>query len=356
MNHEDFGRQLDSAINDLESCIEHNQALLTNLEVYAKQADEFASTAHGPSTVYLKEYRVTRPPIPKNHDSLKKHEFARKYLKPLTQDSNWSETERSILDEVLSEIQPSANLDSKSIDWSVVASKCHSRNSTFTRSARSCEIQFLHNPDSSRPWTAEDDRILNALIQETKGTDWTYIGSTLNRPPADCFSRSCTLLNPTIMPLTFSGQDDETLSRLVKDHGEGAWSTIAAEMATGHTESQLATRWTKTLKPGIHSGRWNDMLDDRLKAAVQIYGDKKWSLIAEHVPGKTDRKCRERYSEKLAPGLKQNQDWEEEEDDILLREVQRLGVGNWSKIKDALPGRTDQMCRYRYKRLMQDFI
>ncbi len=156
-----------------------------------------------------------------------------------------------------------------------------------------------------------------------------------------------------IVPSTFADADDSTLSRLVQEHGEGAWSTIAIEMGTGHTESQLATRWTKTLKPGIDSGRWNPVLDARLKAAVQIYGDKKWSLVAEHVPGKTDRKCRERYSEKLAPGLKVNHEWDEEEDAILLREIGLYGEGNWSKIKQALPGRTDQMCRYRYKKLQK---
>jgi hypothetical protein len=356
MIQEDLANQLDSMMTDLESCIDHNNALLTNLEVYAQQAEEFTSIAHGPALVYFKEHRVKRPPIPKNHDSLRKDEFARKYLKPLSLNAEWSAWEKTILDEVLLERNVSSGAGSNSIDWGIVASKCHSRSGEFVRSAKSCEIQHTHHSETGRPWTGEDDRILNALIQETNGTDWKYIGTTLQRVPADCFSRACTLLNPTLVTLNFSAQDDETLSRLVKERGEGAWSTIAAEMASGHTESQLATRWTKTLRPGIDSGRWNDVLDARLKAAVQIYGDKKWSVIAEHVPGKTDRKCRERYSEKLAPGLKQNQEWEEDEDDILLREVQRIGVGNWSKIKAALPGRTDQMCRYRYKKLMQDFI
>jgi hypothetical protein len=106
------------------------------------------------------------------------------------------------------------------------------------------------------------------------------------------------------------------------------------------------------LKPGIQSGRWNPVLDAKLKAATNIFGQGKWTLVAQHVPGKTDRKCRERYMEKLAPGLKPPGEWDSDEDRILLSAVKEHGIGSWSKIKHALPGRTDQMCRYRYKRLV----
>jgi hypothetical protein len=351
MNHGEIAVYLDDVIEELDSCLEINEDLLSKLEVFAKQAEQHSSTSQSPSLVLLKEHRVSRPPLPKNHDNLQKDEFARRYLKVLDLSPEWSAHESSVLEQSVDHYNNERNDMSDCIDWNVVVSLCRSRDKEFKRSARSCEIQFLHKSDLDRPWSQEDDAILHALVRETNGTDWNYIGTTLKRPASECFSRSFAILHPLLVPASFSADDDAILSELVKEHGEGAWSTIAIEMGTGHTESQLATRWTKTLKPGIDSSRWNPVLDARLKAAVQIYGEKKWTLVAEHVPGKTDRKCRERYSEKLAPGLKVNQEWDQQEDAILLEQVRAHGAGNWSKIKQALPGRTDQMCRYRYKQL-----
>jgi hypothetical protein len=205
----------------------------------------------------------------------------------------------------------------------------------------------------NRPWTREEDDTFSSLVSETNGTDWGYIGTRLNRPPTQCFSRCYAALNPVIVPCDFSKEDDERLTDLVvKEHGESAWQSVAMEMGTGHTESQLSSRWNKTLKQGIQSGRWNPVLDARLKAATMIYGEGKWSLISQHVLGKTDRKCRERYMEKLVPGLKPSGEWDSDEDNNLLAAVREFGIGSWSKIKDSLSGRTDQMCRYRYRKLM----
>jgi len=210
----------------------------------------------------------------------------------------------------------------------------------------------MHAIFNARPWTAAEDEKLTSLVNQTNGTDWIFIGQSLNRSSADCYSRCYSTLNPIIVPCDFSKQDDELLAHLVLQiHGESSWPLVALDMGTGHTEVQLGNRWNKTLKPGISSGRWNPVLDAKLKAAVDIYGEGKWTLIAQHVPGKTDRKCRERYMEKLAPGLKPSGEWEPTEDEILLSAVREHGIGSWSKIKNALPGRTDQMCRYRYKRL-----
>lgn len=79
----------------------------------------------------------------------------------------------------------------------------------------------------------------------------------------------------------------------------------------GRTEQQCAHRWQKTLDPSIHSGRWTLEEDrvktleialscsvadyalgdmQRLKLAVLAYGNKHWSAIARHVPGRTDVK------------------------------------------------------------------
>jgi hypothetical protein len=154
-----------------------------------------------------------------------------------------------------------------------------------------------------------------------------------------------------IVPADFAAEDDLKLKNAIETFGDGSWAHVAMELGTGHTDIQCMNRWNKTLKPGITSGRWNEVLDKKLVAAVAIYGEGKWSSIAKHVPGKTDRKCRERYSENFVQGLKPAGDWTPSEDEMLIEAARRHGVGNWSKIKDELNGRTDQMCRLRFKRI-----
>ena len=104
MNHGDFVAQLDSVIFELDSCIQHNEDLLETLNIYANEAEANASTAHGPANLFFKEYRVSRPPIPKNHHALQKGEFARRNLQPLTLSVSWSDHEISVLHDSLMQI------------------------------------------------------------------------------------------------------------------------------------------------------------------------------------------------------------------------------------------------------------
>lgn len=81
----------------------------------------------------------------------------------------------------------------------------------------------------------------------------------------------------------------------------------------------------------------------------------KWSVIARHIPGRTDDACSKRYREALDPSLKKD-DWTPEEDDKLLEAYARLG-GKWGQIGQEL-SRSGLGCRNRsvYPRICMSAI
>ena len=356
---------LEKTIAALDECLEVNKYYLDRMQAYTAQAESFAKfekyskllkVSHicSSRTCILHPFgqeRFGRPPIPANVHTVQRETFARRFLCALELKPNWSESETSTLKAVLGkryEELPAAG----EISWEEVAEGCRSEDPGFKRTAGCCRVEYQQRlyVDSERAWTAAEEKLLSDLVSESGGTDWVRIGDELRRSASECYSHCYSKVHPVLVPMDFSSHDDERLAEIVSRVGEVSWSVVAMELGTGHTEFQCWTRWRKTLKPGIQSGRWNDVLDARLKAAISVYGEGRWIEIAQHVPGKTDRKCRERWSSKFALGGPK-QEWDIEEDRKLLAAVAECGAGNWSKVKKFLPGRTDEMCRRRFPRI-----
>ena len=79
---------------------------------------------------------------------------------------------------------------------------------------------------------------------------------------------------------------------------------------------------------------------------VGIHGEKGWRHIAEHVPGRTARQCRERWVNYLSPNVSHTS-WTQEEDNLLAQLVATNGQ-QWSKIAANFKSRTDVMLKNRW--------
>jgi hypothetical protein len=104
-------------------------------------------------------------------------------------------------------------------------------------------------------------------------------------------------------------------------------------------------RWEKVLNPNIIKGRWREE-EDRTLVYLVSQGYKSWGQIAENMPGRTSKQCRERWNNYLNPTLVHTP-FTKEEDDLLIQLQSELG-NKWAVISRALPGRTENAVKVRF--------
>ncbi len=144
-------------------------------------------------------------------------------------------------------------------------------------------------------------------------------------------------------------EEDQILRRAILYYGPKNWQQISYCL-DGRNNSQCFHRWMKGINPKIRRDKWSFEEDLTLGVALsKIYRKKKWSKIANHLLGRTDIQCRERWCNILDPSLEEVE-WSNEEDLKLLNLYRQYG-NKWSLIAKNYGNRTDNTCWRRWKYL-----
>ncbi|XP_049387074.1 transcription factor MYB3R-2-like [Solanum stenotomum] len=133
-------------------------------------------------------------------------------------------------------------------------------------------------------------------------------------------------------------EEDNLLTEVVERFKGRNWKKIA-ECLNGRTDVQCLHRWQKVLNPELVKGPWTKEEDDLIIELVEKHGCKKWSAIANSLPGRIGKQCRERWHNHLDPTITKDA-WTEQEELVLCHYHQLYG-NKWAKIARFLPGRTD---------------
>lgn len=164
--------------------------------------------------------------------------------------------------------------------------------------------------------------------------------SGMNSPISDSTTNSKGIWTP---------EQDEALRSAVAKHGAKHWKAIALEIPGERTHIQCLQRWSKVLKPGLVKGAWSEDEDAALRHIVQLVAKGNWVGVAEHIPGRTAKQCRERWMLVLDPSIRKDE-WTKEEDELLIQLHQRHG-NSWALIAKQLDGRTENSTKSRFKSL-----
>jgi hypothetical protein len=86
--------------------------------------------------------------------------------------------------------------------------------------------------------------------------------------------------------------------------------------------------------------------DHILSGLVESRAYNNWSEIAQHMPGRTARQCRDRWTNYLAPAISFDP-WRPEEDDLIIQKVNEIGT-KWATIAKFANGRTGNALKNRW--------
>ena len=85
--------------------------------------------------------------------------------------------------------------------------------------------------------------------------------------------------------------------------------------------------------------QWTTEEDAHVRKCVGIHGTRSWTLVAQDLPGRTGKQCRERWHNHLDLDIRKDA-WSLEEDRKLL-ELQRIIGNKWADMAKYIHGRTD---------------
>lgn len=214
-------------------------------------------------------------------------------------------------------------------------------------------LNHLHPHINQEPWDEDEIKKLQEVAEEHNFVHWEQIAEELGtkRTAFQCLQQF-QLNNKDFKRKEFTKEEDEMLTQFVQRMRVGdhiPYRKISYFME-GRDSMQILHRWSKSLDPLVKKGPWSKEEDELLLKAVEKYEEKDWYKIRLEVPGRTDLQCRERYHKGLHKDIKKGK-WSREEEEKLVELTKKYGVGHWAKVGKELTHRTGSQCLSKWKNM-----
>ncbi|MQL84499.1 hypothetical protein Taro_017000 [Colocasia esculenta] len=101
----------------------------------------------------------------------------------------------------------------------------------------------------------------------------------------------------------WSPEEDSTLKSYVAKHGTGGnWIALPQKAGLRRCGKSCRLRWLNYLRPGIKHGGFTEQEDNVICSLYKSIGSR-WSVIASHLPGRTDNDVKNYWNTKLKKKL-----------------------------------------------------
>ena len=140
-------------------------------------------------------------------------------------------------------------------------------------------------------------------------------------------------------------EEDQKLLQFLRSGDRANWTELVPHFQ-GKTAQQISERWSKVVDPALVKGSWTRQEDETIIEFVAQFGTRNWTKLAELLPGRIGKQCRERWRNHLDPG-NSKEPWTPEEDQQLICLHEQFG-NQWVKIASMMPGRSDNHIKNRW--------
>ncbi|XP_030547890.1 transcription factor MYB35 [Rhodamnia argentea] len=116
----------------------------------------------------------------------------------------------------------------------------------------------------------------------------------MKRPPC------CDKLN--VKRGLWTAEEDAKILAYVSTHGTGNWTLVPKKAGLNRCGKSCRLRWTNYLRPDLKHDGFSPEEEDLIINLHKIFGSR-WSLIAKHLPGRTDNDVKNYWNTKLKKKL-----------------------------------------------------
>ncbi|XP_062197458.1 myb-related protein P-like [Phragmites australis] len=94
-------------------------------------------------------------------------------------------------------------------------------------------------------------------------------------------------------------EEDEILARYINEHGEGSWRSLPKNAGLLRCGKSCRLRWINYLRAGLKRGNISSEEEEMIIKLHATLGNR-WSLIAGHMPGRTDNEIKNYWNSHLS--------------------------------------------------------